>query len=125
MKIYTRADLLAITNNAELVGYIAGELGVPFPRSKVIRFDDTPIDLPVDHVVEEQEIRASIEQYCQRNGFNVHFPDKDADCWLYQGILHRGSSILLTVSNNSGPKRLGGKPHIMFTACFKPGPGAR
>ncbi len=118
MTFYRSDELLAMTNSAELICFLAEEMGIEFTKPKKVQVDDIALEFVGCRSVEDREIIEAIKKYCARKGFEVHFPGKDCDCWLYQGILHKGPAILLTVSNHSN-KGMGSTSIIHLTASLK------
>ena len=120
MKTYTPEELLGIIDRAEIVCFVARALLIGFEKPKVENWDNVSLDLTHCRSVAEEEIATALLAYAQKNGFDAHFPHYgEADCWLYQGILHRGPAIRVTVTNDSN-KGMGSTSIVHITATLEP-----
>ncbi|TAK57915.1 hypothetical protein EPO17_00735 [Patescibacteria group bacterium] len=121
MKTYTKDDLLEIINRAEIVRFVASELGVKFQKPKVENWDNVALALDCQRRIEDSEIILAVTKFSQQKGFLVHFLGKDADCILFQGVIHEDPCIRLTVSNDSatGIQKYSGQPVIKITATLE------
>jgi hypothetical protein len=122
MTHYTRAELLAIINGTDIVRFVAHELGIKFKKPKVENWDNVALELNCKRRIEDSEIVSAITAYSQRRGFEAHFlGEGDPDCLIFQGTIHEGPCIRLTVSNNSsaGIQKYSGRPVIKLTATLE------
>jgi hypothetical protein len=120
MKYYNRKDLLEIIDRAEIVLFVARALLIEFQKPKVENWDNVSLDLTNCRSVEEEEVATALSEYASRNSFEIHFPHQgDPDCWLYQGTLHKGPAIRVSVTNHSN-NGMGRTSIIHITATLEP-----
>jgi hypothetical protein len=120
MKIYRPEGLLGIINRAEIASFVAEALLIEFPKPAEESRNRVPVDLTNCRSVNEDEIAKALVDYAEKYFFEIHFPHQTyADCWLYQGTLHKGPAIRVSVTNHSN-NGMGRTSIIHITATLEP-----
>lgn len=120
MKIYRPEGLLGIIDRAEIASFVAEALLIEFPKPSEESRNRVPVDLTNCRFVKEDEIAKALVDYAEKYFFEIHFPHQGyADCWLYQGVLHQGHSIRVSVANHSN-NGMGSTSIIHITATLEP-----